>query len=75
MRENGRTRQRSFNWKRGERLEEARQLLSHLVAMVQAGRRDEISLDARFRATKATAKQMVTISRPVFYLCPRRFVG
>jgi hypothetical protein len=33
---------KEFYWERGERLEEARQLLSHLLAMLQAGRGDEV---------------------------------
>ena len=36
---------REFDWERGEELDRARELLGHLVAMLEAGRGDEILID------------------------------
>jgi hypothetical protein len=36
---------REFDWQRGEDLEGARQVLTHLIAMLEAGRGDEILVD------------------------------
>lgn len=38
-----------FDWERGRKLEEARRLLSHLLAMLRAGRGDEVLFDPRTR--------------------------
>jgi len=38
---------KEFDWKRGEGLEEARRLLSHLLAMLKTGRGDEVLLNPR----------------------------
>jgi len=34
-----------FQWERGENLEEAREVLEHMIAMLEAGRGDEILAD------------------------------
>jgi hypothetical protein len=34
-----------FDWEKGKRLPEARRLLGHLIAMLEAGRGDEVLLD------------------------------
>lgn len=36
-----------FDWERGERLEEGRQLLSHLLVMLKTGKGDEVLRDPR----------------------------
>lgn len=36
-----------FDWERGEKLEEGRRLLSHLLAMLKAGKADEIIVNPR----------------------------
>ena len=38
-----------FDWERGRNLEEARNLLSHLLAMLGEGRGDEVLFDPRTR--------------------------
>ena len=46
---------REFDWKRGRNLDEARRLLSHLLAMLRAGRGDEVLLDPLTRKAFKTA--------------------
>lgn len=36
-----------FEWERGENLEEAREVLEHIIAMLEAGRGDEVFMDPR----------------------------
>jgi hypothetical protein len=38
---------REFDWEQGRSLDEARRLLSNLIAMLESGRGDEILLDPR----------------------------
>jgi hypothetical protein len=38
-----------FDWESGRNLDEARRLLSHLLAMLRAGRGDEVLFDPRTR--------------------------
>ena len=38
---------REFDWERSRNLDEARRLLSHLLAMLRAGRGDEVLFDPR----------------------------
>lgn len=40
---------REFDWERGKNLDEARTLLSHLLAMLKAGRGDEVLFDPSSR--------------------------
>lgn len=44
-----------FDWERGSNLDEARRLLSHLLAMLRAGRSDEVLFDPRTRKPFKTA--------------------
>ena len=36
-----------FEWEKGENLDEAREVLEHVVAMLEAGRGDEVFMDPR----------------------------
>ena len=38
---------REFDWEKGRNLSEARQLLSHLVILLEAGRGDEVLVNPR----------------------------
>ena len=40
---------REFDWEQGKDIENARQLLAHLIEMLELGRGDEILLDPRTR--------------------------
>ena len=40
---------REFDWQRGEDLDDGRRLLTHLLAMLEAGRGDEILVNPRTR--------------------------